>query len=97
MINETFDPETLKQIYQRAVEKPNENPLRKTCMRCSECGEEILVLPSLRAMGTAIEAHVTKHKEQLEAEPIKGHQKALIVRLALVQQVLRLVGQPQMS
>jgi hypothetical protein len=48
-------------------------------------------------MGEAIEAHVIKHKEQLKAEPIKGHQKALNVRLALVQQVLQLVCHPQMS
>ena len=97
MENKTHDLEMLKQLYQRVVEEPNKNPLKKACIRCPECGEEILVIPSLKAMGKAIEAHVTKHKEQLKAEPVKEYQKALIVRLSLVQQVIDLVCQPQIS
>jgi len=88
-MEQEFDLEKLKNIYEKVVEEPNRNLLKKGFIRCPECGEEILLIPRLRVMSDAIEAHVHVHKEQLKAEPIKVHHKAIVIRLALVGQVLQ--------
>jgi len=84
-----YDEEKLKAIYHKVVEEPNLNSPRKGFIRCPECGEEILMIPTLRVMNQAIERHVRMHKEQLRTDPIKEHQTAIFVRLSLTGQVLQ--------
>jgi hypothetical protein len=89
MTQALYDEEKLKAIYQKVIEEPNKNAATKGFIRCHECGEEILMIPTLRVMHEAIENHVQKHKEQLKGDPIKEHQTAIFVRLSLVAQVLQ--------
>lgn len=91
-----FDKEHLKSMYQRVVERPNQNPPQSVFIRCPFCGEEILMIPTLRVMNEAIENHIRKHKEELEDNPIKQHQTAISVRLSLTIQVLRLACKPEL-
>ena len=81
--------ENLEQIYLRVVEEPNKNYSKKGLIKCPECGEEILMIPTLRIMNNAIERHIHIHKEQLKNEPIKKHQTAINIRLDLMSQVLK--------
>jgi len=84
-----YNEERLKLIYEKAVKIPNMNSVQKGCIKCPDCGEEILIIPTLRVMHRAIENHVCKHKEQLKADPIKEHQTAILIRLSLTGQVLQ--------
>jgi hypothetical protein len=34
-------------------------------IKCSVCGEEIMLLPNVKLMSTAIEAHVEAHKQKV--------------------------------
>jgi hypothetical protein len=92
-----FNDDKLRNIYQRVVEEPNRDAVRKGFIRCPDCGEEILMIPTLKVMHTAIENHVHKHKEQLKSEPIRAHQTAVFVRLSLMGQVLRHACKQQIS
>ncbi len=83
-----FNDEKLEEIYLRAVKEPNLNIVHEGFVRCPECCEEILMIPTLRVMGEAIENHVCKHREALKADPVRAHRTAISVRLALVGQVL---------
>lgn len=84
-----YDDDKLRAIYQKVIELPNKNVAKKGFIRCPECGEEILMIPTLRVMHEAIENHVHFHKEQLKADPIKQHQTAIFIRLSLMGQVLQ--------
>jgi hypothetical protein len=84
-----YDEEKLKLIYQKVVQEPNTNSARKGFIKCPNCGEEILMVPTLRIMNQAIENHIDKHKEQLKADAIKEHEAAIFIRLSLMRQVLR--------
>ncbi|MFB3888207.1 MAG: hypothetical protein ACE14S_01865 [Candidatus Bathyarchaeia archaeon] len=84
-----YDEEKLKEVYEKVVEEANRDPIKKGLIKCPECGEEILMIPTLRVMHKAIENHVHIHKEQLKAEPIKEHQIAIHIRLDLMGQVLQ--------
>ena len=97
MENITFDEEKLKALYQKVVVEPKRTFIKKGFIKCPECGAEILMIPTLRVMNEAIENHVRFHKEQLKADPIKVHQKAISIRLALMGQVLQQACRPQMS
>ena len=89
-VNETtLDDERLEQLYQKIVNCPNKDDLNKSFIKCPECGEEILMIPTLRVMNSAIENHVHMHKVQLKTDPTKEHQKAINIQLALVEQVLQ--------
>lgn len=81
--------EKLKLIYQKVVQEPNTNSARKGFIKCPNCGEEILMVPTLRIMNQAIENHIDKHKEQLKEDPIKEHETAIFIRLSLMKQVLQ--------
>jgi hypothetical protein len=83
-----FNDEKIEEIYLRAVEEPNLNVVHEGFVRCPECCEEILMIPTLRVMGEAIENHVCKHREALKTDPVRAHRTAISVRLALVGQVL---------
>ncbi len=78
----------LKQMYLKVVSEPNHDCLKKGVIKCPECNEEILMIPSLRAMNEAIETHVKVHKECLKTNPIIMHSKSINIRLVLAQQVL---------
>jgi hypothetical protein len=84
-----YDDDKLRAIYQKVIETPNKNAPKKGFIRCHECGEEILIIPTLKVMSEAIENHVRKHKEQLKGNPIREHQVAILVRLSLMTQVLQ--------
>ena len=92
-----FDDEKLIAIYQKVVEQPNRNAVKKGIIRCPDCGEEILMIPTLRVMHIAIENHVHKHKEQLKDDPISAHQTAILIRLSLMGQVLRYACKQEVS
>jgi hypothetical protein len=93
----SFDNEKLEQIYQKVVETPNKNSLKRGFIECPQCGEEILMIPTLRVMNNAIENHVRKHKELLKDDPIKEHQMAISIRLSLTGQVLQQACNLQIS
>lgn len=93
----SFNDEKLKEIYLRAVEEPNHNAVHQGFVRCPECCEEILMIPTLRVMGEAIENHVCKHRDALKADPVRAHRTAIVVRLALVGQVLHQSCKAQVS
>ena len=97
MTEAMYDDDKLRTIYQKVIEEPNKNAVRKGFIRCPECGEEILMIPTLRVMQEAIENHVNKHKELLKADPVKQHQTAILIRLSLMGQVLQYACRPQVS
>ncbi len=85
----TFDEDRIRAMYQKVVELPNDEFPRKGCLTCPDCGEEILMIPTLKVMGDAIENHVHKHKELLKDSPIEAHRTAILVRLSLMTQTLQ--------
>lgn len=58
-----------------------------TVIRC-KCGAEILLLPDLKAMTTAIETHVRIHGRR-EKDPFKAASEAERVRDELIVQIFR--------
>jgi hypothetical protein len=84
-----YEDEVLRQMYEKVVEEPNRDYVRRGFIKCPECCEEILMVPTLRKMNEAIENHVRIHKELLKANPILEHQKAIHIRLVLAEQVLQ--------
>jgi hypothetical protein len=92
-----YDDNKLRAIYQKVIEEPNKNAAKKGFIKCPECGEEILMIPTLRMMHEAIENHVRKHKESLKEDPIKEHQTAILIRLSLMVQVLHYACKPQVT
>jgi hypothetical protein len=92
-----FDDEKLKMLYERVVVEPSRDVVKKNLIRCPECGEEILMVPTLRVMNVAIENHICLHREHLRADPIRAHQKAISIRLALMGQVLQRACRQQIT
>ena len=80
--------EKLREMYTKVVSEPNLGPIKKEIIKCPECSEEILMIPSLKAMNEAIENHVRAHKETLKTSPLMMHSKSMNIRLDLAQQVL---------
>ena len=78
----------LKQMYLKVVSEPNHDCLKKGFIKCPECSQEILMIPSLRAMKEAIENHVKVHKNLLKTNPLVMHSKSINIRLDLAKQVL---------
>lgn len=85
----TNDTEKLQQIYERVVEAANKELPRKGLIKCPDCSEEILVIPSLKLMSKAIQNHIQGHREQLKSEPIKEYQTAIRIRLSLMEQIMQ--------
>ncbi len=75
-------------MYMKVVSEPNLGWIKKGIIKCPECNEEILMIPSFRAMNEAIENHVKVHKEILKTNPLIMHGKSMNIRLDLAQQVL---------
>lgn len=59
-----------------------------------ECGEEILLVPDLKAMSNAIELHVTLHLQKLKA-PVCNDAEAERLKDNLIAQVLRKASQSE--
>ncbi|MGF3522856.1 MAG: hypothetical protein ACQXXJ_07145, partial [Candidatus Bathyarchaeia archaeon] len=85
----TFNAEQLKQLYRCAVEEPNLPASKSDLIKCPECGEEILMIPTVHVMNVAIENHVRRHKAQLKTDSVKRQQTALKIKLSLTLQVLQ--------
>jgi hypothetical protein len=79
----------LRQMYEKVIAEPNMGYMRKGFIKCPECSEEILMVPTLRKMNEAIENHVRIHKELLKANPTLKYRKAIHIRLVLMEQVLQ--------
>ena len=56
-------------------------------IKCSVCGEEIMIFPNVKLMSTAIEAHVEAHKQKVKDRKA-AETEAEIVRDDLIAQVL---------
>ena len=97
MTQVVYDDNTLRTIYEKVIEAPNKNNLEKECIKCPECGKEILMIPTLRVMNQAIETHVNEHKKLLKENPIMECQTAIFVRLSLMGQVLQQACNHQVS
>lgn len=93
----TYNKEKIETIYKKVVEEPNKNTARKGCVKCPDCGGEILMIPTLRVMQEAIENHVQAHKEQLKEDPILKQQTAISIRLSLLSQVLSYACKPNVT
>jgi hypothetical protein len=84
----TCDDEKIEALYEKVVKEPQKHTCSRGCIKCPECGEEILMIPTLKVMSKAIENHVNFHKEQLKHDPIREIQKAIGIRLTLMGQVI---------
>ncbi len=98
MAETIYDDNKLKALYEKVIEAPNkDSPPKRGLIRCPACGEEILMIPTLRVMSEAIENHVQWHKQQLMNDPIQAQKTAIFVRLDLLGQVLQQACQIQVS
>jgi len=60
----------------------------KKYIRCPQCGEEILMVPTLGEMIEVIENHVELHKKHPKNDVPFTHIKTPTIRIDLTQQVL---------
>ena len=60
----------------------------KKYIRCPECGEAILMVPTLGEMIASIENHIVSHKKTLHDDMEVPHLKKPDIQLDLAQQVL---------
>ncbi len=67
--------------------KPKAKVAGLPTIKC-ECGQEILLVPDVKVMGKAIEAHAEWHKNR-EKDPAKAEEKANRVRDDLTAKVLQ--------
>jgi hypothetical protein len=86
----------LRELYLKVVSEPNDSYFKRGFIRCPECGEEILMVPTLHKMSEAIENHVKLHKELPGGSPLLNQQVAMHIRLDLAQQVLVQAGSPRL-
>ncbi|MCW4004754.1 MAG: hypothetical protein NWE95_12670 [Candidatus Bathyarchaeota archaeon] len=92
-IKELNSNENLQEMYLKVVTGANDCP-RKGFIKCPDCGEEILMIPTLRKMNEAIENHVKNHKEMLKDNTLLQQHTAIQIRLELAQQVLQKASDP---
>jgi len=95
LINQTLQT-NIEEMYQKVVTQPNDNYNKRGYIKCPQCGDHILMIPTLKAMNQAIEYHVKIHKELLENQPLQRQKTAIHIRLDLAQQVLRNASNPNM-
>ncbi len=75
--------------------KPEENQVMKDqlsrlkCIRCPECGEPILMLPTLGKMIEAIENHISLHKKLPDEDRSVTQLRRPFIRDSLTEQVLQ--------
>ncbi len=66
-------------------------PHLNRCIRCPDCGEQILMVPDLTQMIEAIENHIATHKDPHSDYPRQDslqHPQAPVLREDLTEQVL---------
>jgi hypothetical protein len=56
-------------------------------IKCSVCGEEIMIFPNVKLMSAAIEAHVEAHKQKVKDRKA-AEAEAELIRDDLIAQVL---------
>jgi len=66
---------------------------RMKCIRCPECGEEILMVSTLGKMIEAIENHVSSHRRQPNTDVTIPRLITTSVRTNLTEQVLQLASE----
>lgn len=88
MAKELFDESKLNQMYIRVVKNANKTSSKNSFIKCSVCGEEILMIPTLKVMKEAIEKHVQIHKNQNRQIEIFDYKTPILIRLDLMIQVL---------
>lgn len=81
------EDEKLKMMYARVV-SPNQIYVKKGLIKCPDCGQEILITPTLKKMNEAIENHIQLHRKKTELKPLLNYTKPIIIRLALAKQIL---------
>ncbi len=94
LIKETLQT-NIEEMYQKVVTEPNDTYQKRGYIKCPQCGDHILMIPTLNAMSIAIEHHVKIHKELLKNQPLQMHRTAIQVRLNLAHQVLEKASDPQ--
>ena len=87
-LKQKYTRRNLKKMYLKVVARPNCSYFKRAFIKCPECGEEILMIPTLSKMSEAIENHVKMHKDSLKDNPLMRRQAAMYIRLKLAQQVL---------
>jgi hypothetical protein len=93
LLKETLN---LEEMYLKVVSEPNDNYQKRGFIKCPECGDEILMIPTLRTMNQAIENHVRIHKALLDDCPLERQKTAIQIRLDLAQQVLKQASRPDL-
>lgn len=93
LIKETLQTD-IEEMYQKVVTQPNDNYQKRGYIKCPQCGDHILMIPTLKAMSQAIENHVNIHKNLLESQPLQRQKTAIQIRLDLAQQVLKKASDP---
>lgn len=71
------------------VFSPRHSQVEKEFIKCPECGEEILITPTLMKMNDIIENHVQLHRDELESNLLLKYAKPINIRLALAKQTLQ--------
>jgi len=64
------------------------NQIPKKYIKCPECGEAILMVPTLAEMIESIEDHIVTHKKHPHENLLVPHLKTPAIKLDLAQQVL---------
>ena len=83
------DYRKLRQMYTKVVAS-NYIYAKKGFIKCPECGEEILIVPTLKKMNEAIECHVQQHRAEAASSLLLKHTRPINIRLALAEQILQL-------
>lgn len=68
--------------------RENESNNLNKFIRCPECGEEIMMVPTLTEMIESIENHISNHREHPLGERTTDNIKAPCIRENLTEQVL---------
>jgi DNA-directed RNA polymerase subunit RPC12/RpoP len=77
----------------KTEERIDDSQIKKStmrCIRCPECGAEILMIPTLRKMIEAIENHISTHRKQSYNKIDGVTLKPAHIRTSLTEQVLEL-------
>ncbi len=80
--------ESTKQSQDKNNKTTNQKSLKKY-IRCPECGEPILMVPSLDEMIVSIDNHLTSHRKHLHNDLTVVHLKKPALQLDLAQQALQ--------
>jgi len=93
LLKEAFN---IEEMYLKVVSEPNDHFEKRGFIKCPECGDEILMIPTLKTMNRAIENHVRIHREILKNKPLEREKTAIQIRLDLAQQVLKQASRPDL-